>query len=129
MESDRRSELIAWTLVPVAAVIAIVILGCRDTGRDRPSAGAAPGAGTLPGGPSAPPPAAVPSAGPTRRDVEIFDETMAWARAERLDTLPIGEIMVRVGRRFVGAPYRPGLLEVPGPERLVVNLREYDCVT
>jgi len=139
MAGELHRGLIARTLVPVAAVIAIVILGCRDTERDRPSAGgapaaeqaegAAPGSGTLPGGPSAPPPAEVPSAGPTRRDVEIFNETMAWARAERLDTLPIGEIMVLIGRRFVGAPYRPGLLEVPGPERLVVNLREYDCVT
>ena len=130
---------IAGALVPVAAVMAIVILGCRETERGGPSAGAAPaaeqadgaapGSGTLPGGPSAPPPAEVPTAGPTERDLQIFSETMAWARAERLDTLPIGEIMVRVGRRFVGAPYQPGLLEVPGPERLVVDLREYDCVT
>lgn len=90
---------------------------------------AEPGSGTQPGGPSAPPPADVPAAGPTQDDVRIFNETMAWAHAQRLDTLPIGEIMVRIGRRFVGAPYRPGLLEVPGPERLVVNLREYDCVT
>jgi hypothetical protein len=34
-----------------------------------------------------------------------------------------------MGRTFVGAPYTPGTLEVPGPERLVVNLREFDCVT
>lgn len=136
-EPDRGR--IARALVPVAAVIAIVILGCREAERDGPSAGAAPaaeqaegaapGSGTLPGGPSAPPPADIPTAGPTERDFQIFNETMAWARAERLDTLPIGEIMVRLGRRFVGAPYRPGILEVPGPERLVVDLREYDCVT
>jgi len=139
MQDNRRRGLIARALVPVAAVSAIVILGCRDTEQGGPSAGAAPaaeqaegaapGSGTLPGGPSAPPPAEVPTAGPTERDLQIFDETMAWARAERLDTLPIGEIMVRVGRRFVGAPYQPGLLEVPGAERLVVDLREYDCVT
>jgi hypothetical protein len=29
----------------------------------------------------------------------------------------------------VGATYTPATLEVPGPERLVVNLREFDCVT
>jgi hypothetical protein len=29
----------------------------------------------------------------------------------------------------VGAPYTPGTLELEGPERLIVNLRELDCVT
>lgn len=65
----------------------------------------------------------------TPRDLEIFQETMARAAAERLDTLPIGEIIVRVARPFVGEPYVPHTLELPGPERLVVNLRELDCVT
>src|SRR5690606_9295949 len=128
----------AGALVLIAAVSAIVMPACRESEPDRPATetapgaeqaeGAAPGSGTQPGGPSAPPPADIPTAGPTERDLQIFNETMAWARAERLDTLPIGEIMVRLGRRFVGAPYRPGILEVPGPERLVVDLREYDCV-
>ncbi|HSH46223.1 MAG TPA: N-acetylmuramoyl-L-alanine amidase-like domain-containing protein [Longimicrobiales bacterium] len=65
----------------------------------------------------------------TPEDVEIFRETMEWARQERLDTLEMGEAMVRIGRRFVGDPYTPYLLDPPGPERLVVNLREFDCVT
>jgi hypothetical protein len=65
----------------------------------------------------------------TPRDVEIFNEVMEQAAAERLDTLPIGEIIVRVGRRFVGEPYTPQTLELPGTERVVVNLREFDCVT
>jgi hypothetical protein len=29
----------------------------------------------------------------------------------------------------VGAPYEPGTLDPPGPERLIVNLRTFDCVT
>ena len=65
----------------------------------------------------------------TPRDVEIFDETMAWAREQRLDTLGIGAMMTQLGRRFVGAPYTPGTLDPPGDEKLIVNLREYDCVT
>lgn len=65
----------------------------------------------------------------TPRDVEIFREVMERAAAERLDTLPIGDIIVRVGRHFVGDPYTPQTLELPGPERVVVNLREFDCVT
>jgi hypothetical protein len=65
----------------------------------------------------------------TPRDVEIFEGVMERAAAERLDTLPIGEIIVRIGRPFVGEPYTPQTLELPGPERVVVNLREFDCVT
>ena len=69
-----------------------------------------------------------PAAAETR-DAEIFAATMARARSERLDTLPIGEVVARVGTWFVGAPYTPATLEAPGPEALVVNLREFDCVT
>ena len=65
----------------------------------------------------------------TPADVQIFHETMEWARAERLDTLPIGEIVAAVGQRFVGNPYTPHTLDLPGSERLVINLREFDCVT
>jgi len=89
------------------------------------------------GGPAAPNgPAAVPDdvaiSGDivyTPRDVEIFEAIMARAAAERLDTLPIGDIIARVGRPFVGEPYTPQTLELPGEERVVVNLREFDCVT
>src|SRR5690554_2753898 len=114
MQRSRRRGLIVGALVLVAVVIAIVILARREAAPDGLSADAVPAAeqaeraasrsGALPGGPAAPPPADVPTAGPTERDLRIFNETMAWARAERLDTLPIGEIMVRIGRRFVGAP-------------------------
>ena len=65
----------------------------------------------------------------TPEDVRIFRETMEWARQGRLDTLPIGDIVVRTGRRFVGNPYTPHTLDPPGPERVIVNLREFDCVT
>lgn len=65
----------------------------------------------------------------TPEDSAIFEQTMAWVRETRADTLDIGELTAAIGRRFVGAPYTPGLLEVPQTEQLVVNLREYDCVT
>jgi hypothetical protein len=66
---------------------------------------------------------------PLDPDEATFREKLAFARAERLDTLPIGEIIARLGATFVGTPYEPHVLEVSGPERLVVNLRELDCVT
>ena len=65
----------------------------------------------------------------TPEDVEILRKTLDWARAGGLDTMAIGDIMVRIGRRFVGADYTPHTLDPPGPERLIVNLREFDCVT
>lgn len=63
------------------------------------------------------------------RDRQIFRAKMEWARQARLDTLPLGEIIARLGATFVGTTYTPGTLEAAGPERLVVNLRELDCVT
>jgi hypothetical protein len=66
---------------------------------------------------------------PADRDAEIFAATIARAQRERLDTLPIGEVVARVGSWFVGAPYTPATLEAEGAEHLVVNLREFDCVT
>jgi hypothetical protein len=64
------------------------------------------------------------------RDVDrrIFEEKMELARAERLDTLPIGAMIVRIGESFLGTKYTPGTLEVE-PEQLVTNLEELDCVT
>ena len=61
-------------------------------------------------------------------DRRVFESTMDRALAGRLDTLPVGDRIVALGRWFVGAPYTPGTLETL-PERLVVNLREFDCVT
>ena len=65
----------------------------------------------------------------TPEDVRIFDAVMERARRERLDTLAIGDIIVHVGRGFVGNPYTPHTLDPPGDERIIVNLREFDCVT
>ncbi len=63
----------------------------------------------------------------TPEDSAIFERTVAWVRESRSDTLGIGELTAAIGQRFVGAT--PGLLEVPQTEQLVVNLREFDCVT
>lgn len=65
----------------------------------------------------------------TERDWAIASGTVEWIRAQRLETLPPGEVMAILASTFVGAPYEPGTLELPGEERLVVNLRTFDCVT
>ncbi len=65
----------------------------------------------------------------TREDWRIFEAKVRWGARQRLDTLPIGLAIARLAETFVGTQYTPATLEVPGPERLVVNLRELDCVT
>jgi hypothetical protein len=44
-------------------------------------------------------------------------------------TKPINEVIVEVGRTFLGTEYVANALEVPGEERLVVNMRGLDCVS
>lgn len=70
-----------------------------------------------------------PAAG-TARDWEIAREQVAWALDQGLDAAPdFGATVAAIGERFVGADYEPGTLELPGPERLVINLETLDCVT
>jgi hypothetical protein len=62
------------------------------------------------------------------------DDRIAEELLERVGTQlpaspPMGAIVLAVARQFLGAPYRAGTLEGTGPERLVLNLREFDCVT
>lgn len=40
-----------------------------------------------------------------------------------------GNLIVETGRFFLGVPYREGTLEGPGREKLIVNLRAFDCTT
>lgn len=65
----------------------------------------------------------------TEVDWAIARGTVEWGLSQDLDLLPIGEVAAILGSTFVGAAYEPGTLELPGPERLVVNLAEFDCVT
>ncbi len=64
------------------------------------------------------------------QDWEIVLRETAAARALDEEESPdFGSLVARIGLRFAGAPYGAGLLERPDAERLVVNLRAFDCVT
>ncbi|MDT8368790.1 MAG: DUF1460 domain-containing protein [Longimicrobiales bacterium] len=79
----------------------------------------------------------------TRADWEIFSQAIEIAERDlRARELPLGEAIGQIGTLFVGFPYTPQTLESPwftaasigtpldgSLERLVVNLREFDCVT
>lgn len=62
-------------------------------------------------------------------DEELCLRRFAMAEELSLATQPISEVMVAVGRSFIGSPYVAATLETPGEEELVVNLRGLDCVT
>ena len=70
-------------------------------------------------------------AGGTARDWEIAREQVAWAISARSqhDITEFGELLGAIGERLVGTRYEPHTLEIPGPERLVINLEALDCVT
>lgn len=115
--------------VVIPAYIVCVVCACRAT----PTNSSSPESGVARGAAKAdvalPPAGELPPLSMEPQDSVIFEERAAWAMKERIDTLPIGEVIVRVGRTFVGSPYVPGTLEADGPERLIVNLRTFDCVT
>lgn len=51
------------------------------------------------------------------------------ALSKKLAERPIGDVVVEIGKTFLGTPYLANALEVPGEERLVVNMRGLDCVS
>ncbi len=66
----------------------------------------------------------------TDRDWEIARTEVAWAIGHRRAANPsFGHLIGAIGERLVGTPYEPHTLELPGPERLVINLEALDCVT
>jgi hypothetical protein len=67
--------------------------------------------------------------GRAAEDAEIFRKTMKMAKADSLRKETIGRVISAIGVSFIGKPYVAHSLEVPGEERLVVNLRAFDCLT
>jgi hypothetical protein len=63
-------------------------------------------------------------------DDSIFTAKIKQAKAEKLDTLPIGERVAAMGKLFLGTPYVAGTLDVDSNvEWLTVDLHSFDCVT
>ena len=62
-------------------------------------------------------------------DRTIILKRLAAGMEEDLFRLAMGDLVAAMGRSFLERPYEANTLEEPGPERLVVNLREFDCVT
>jgi hypothetical protein len=63
----------------------------------------------------------------TPEDEQIVKEKLA--RFRPMADLPIGTLIVEVGKSFLGTPYVAATLENGAEEKMVINLRELDCTT
>ena len=62
-------------------------------------------------------------------DRKIYEKLLRSAQEREDDVLPLSELTLAVGHRFLDAPYEAGTLEKGEAEELVINLRAFDCVT
>jgi hypothetical protein len=62
-------------------------------------------------------------------DEQICKLKFDLAVSQNLAAKPINEIIVEIGKSFIGVDYAGHTLEEDGPEKLVINLRALDCVT
>ena len=65
----------------------------------------------------------------SEKDIEICDSKFQLAIDENLAEKPIGEVIVEIGKSFIGTDYLAHSLEIDGEEQLVVNLSRLDCTT
>lgn len=65
----------------------------------------------------------------SEKDVEICNTKFQLAVEKNLAEKPIGEVIVEVGKSFLGTGYKAAALEKEGEEQLVINLTGLDCTT
>jgi len=63
------------------------------------------------------------------QDRKIFRELIRFLDKKKASTISLGRRMLEIGKFFLGMPYVTGTLETKKAEHLVVNLRQFDCVT
>lgn len=62
-------------------------------------------------------------------DEQICTSKFDLAVSEKLASMPINDVIVAIGKSFLGTPYAAHTLEEEGPEHLVIDLHALDCVT
>ena len=63
------------------------------------------------------------------QDRRIFKELIRFLDKRKTSAIFPGEFVLKTGKLFIGKPYVNSTLETKRAEQLVVNLREFDCVT
>ena len=64
-----------------------------------------------------------------QKDQILLKHFFEYANKKEITKLPINKKVVAIGRYFLETPYVGGTLDINPQEKLVVNLREFDCVT
>jgi len=62
-------------------------------------------------------------------DVDICNSKFELAVDKNLSSQPIGEVMIEIGKSFLGTDYEAHTLEKDGDEQLVIDLTGLDCTT
>jgi hypothetical protein len=63
------------------------------------------------------------------QDQRIFKELIRSLERDKTPSTPPSQLVLDTGKFFLRKPYVVGTLETKGAERLVINLREFDCFT
>ncbi len=63
------------------------------------------------------------------KDVEVCNSKFTLAVEKSLSSKPINEVIVAIGKSFLGTEYIAHTLEKEGEEKLVINLTGLDCTT
>jgi hypothetical protein len=64
-----------------------------------------------------------------QQDRKIFAELVRFLIKKKTSAGWPDRLVLEIGKFFLGTPYAAGTLDTKGPEQVVVNLREFDCVT
>jgi hypothetical protein len=62
-------------------------------------------------------------------NLKIFTKLIWFLDKKKASSKSPDQLILEIGKFFLGTPYVSGTLETKGAEHLVINLREVDCVT
>jgi hypothetical protein len=62
-------------------------------------------------------------------DRELFEKLVNFLEENKAPSTPPSQLILEIGKFFLGKPYVDGTLDTGKSEHLVVNLREFDCFT
>jgi hypothetical protein len=62
-------------------------------------------------------------------DEQICKMKFDFALSQSLAGKPINDVIVEIGKTFIGVDYGANVLDTEGEEKLVINMRALDCVT
>ena len=63
----------------------------------------------------------------TQKDVDVCNSKFNLAVEQKLSSLPINQVIIEIGKSFLGTDYVANTLEVGQEEKLVINLTGLDC--